>query len=301
MPPNKEPLVSIIMNCYNGAEFLNEAIDSIIKQTYKNWELIFWDNKSTDKSASIFKEYQDDRLKYFCASEHAKILYEARNYAITKANGDFLAFLDVDDWWVENKLEKQIPLFDDDKVGLVYGNCWLFFQKKKRKKIFKKNLPTGMIVNNLFDDYVIGSATYVIRKKFLENRKYQFNNNFHIIGDFDLNVRLASQFKIDCINEPVAFARRHENNESLINKNKDIDELKIWYDENKDNPIFPSKKSLYKVKLKFLFLEIYRNILNTKFSKNFLKIIKYPSSFNKIKLIIALLLPKFILKKIQTY
>ena len=301
MPVNKQPLVSVIMNCYNGEEYLHEAIHSVIKQTYKNWELIFWDNKSTDKSASIFKEYQDDRLKYFCASEHAKILYEARNYAIKKANGDFLAFLDADDWWVENKLEKQIPLFDDDKVGLVYGNFWLFFQKNKRKKIFKKNLPSGMIVNNLLNDYVIGSATYVIRKKFLDHGKYKFNKNFHIIGDFDLNVRLSSQFKINCIQEPVAFARRHKNNESLINKNKDIDELKIWYEDNKDNPIFPSKNSLYKVKRHIAFLEIYRNILNNKFSKNLLKIINYPSSFNKIKLIIALLLPKFILKKIQTY
>ena len=73
-----EPLVSIIMNCYNGEEYLRDAIDSVINQTYDNWELIFWDNVSTDKSAEIFKSYKDKRLKYYCASAHTKILYEAK-------------------------------------------------------------------------------------------------------------------------------------------------------------------------------------------------------------------------------
>jgi len=296
-----EPLVSVIMNCYNGEEYLCEAIDSVINQTYKNWEIIFWDNQSTDRSAEIFKEYNDKRLKYYLAPSHANILYEARNYALKKVSGDFIAFLDVDDWWGENKLEKQIVLFDDDKIGLVYGNCWLFYQRTKKKKIFKRRLPSGMIVNNLLNEYVIGSATYVIRKKFLDEGKYCFDGNFHIIGDFDLNVRLASQFQVNCLQEPVAFARRHERNVSLLNANRDIDELKIWYDKHKNNSIFSSKNSLHKFYLNILYLEIYRNLLNNKFRKNFLKIIKYPISIKKIKLIVALLLPKFILKKIQTY
>ena len=126
-----EPLVSIIMNCYNGEEYLRDSINSVINQTYKNWEIIFWDNQSTDKSSEIFKGYSDKRLKYYLAPSHTKILYEARNYATKKINGDFIAFLDVDDWWCSDKLEKQIPLFDDSEVGLVYGNSWWVFEKKK--------------------------------------------------------------------------------------------------------------------------------------------------------------------------
>ena len=61
----KQPLVSIIMNCLNGEKYLNSAIDSVINQTYKNWELIFWDNRSTDNSANILKKYKDKRIKYF--------------------------------------------------------------------------------------------------------------------------------------------------------------------------------------------------------------------------------------------
>ena len=135
---SEKPLVSVIINCFNGEKYLCEALDSVIIQTYKNWEIIFWDNQSTDKSAEIFKSYKDSRLKYYCASSHANILYEAKNYALQKANGDFIAFLDVDDWWLPNKLDKQIPLFDDPDVALVYGNLWRLFEKKIRKKFIEK-------------------------------------------------------------------------------------------------------------------------------------------------------------------
>ncbi len=99
------PLVSVIMNCFNGEQYLREAIDSVIAQTYQNWELIFYDNQSIDNSAEIFKTYNDKRLRYFYASNHT-LLYEARNNAIQYASGYFLAFLDVDDWWDPLKLEK---------------------------------------------------------------------------------------------------------------------------------------------------------------------------------------------------
>ena len=135
-----QSLVSVIINCFNGDKYLHKALNSVVAQTYKNWEIIFWDNQSVDKSAEIFKSYKDARFKYYYAPEHSKILYEARNYAITKANGDFFAFLDVDDWWLPNKLEKQIPLFNDPKVGVVYGNFWNFYEKKIKQKFLKKRL-----------------------------------------------------------------------------------------------------------------------------------------------------------------
>ena len=93
---NKEPLVSIIMNCYNGAKYLQESLRSVINQTYQNWELIFWDNISSDDSKKIFSNFNENRFKYFLNDKHS-ILYHARNQAIKKANGDFIAFLDTDD------------------------------------------------------------------------------------------------------------------------------------------------------------------------------------------------------------
>ena len=79
------------MNCYNGETYLHESIKSVLSQTYKNWELIFWDNRSEDKSAEIFKSYKDKRFRYFYSNEHTS-LYKARNLAIEKCRGDFIAF-----------------------------------------------------------------------------------------------------------------------------------------------------------------------------------------------------------------
>ena len=94
------PKVSIIMNCHNGEKYLKKSISSVINQTYKNWELIFWDNKSTDRSEKIFKDFKDKRLRYFKSKNYFK-LYKARNKAIKKCRGKFIAFLDTDDWWLK--------------------------------------------------------------------------------------------------------------------------------------------------------------------------------------------------------
>ena len=146
---NNQPLVSVIMNCYNSETYLKESIKSVLSQTYKNWELIFWDNRSEDKSSEIFKSYNDKRLKYYYAPKHT-FLYEARNEAIKKCYGEFIAFLDTDDFWEKNKLELQIPLFNDSKVGVVYGNIFILNEKLNKKKILLKGKkPRGYILDDL--------------------------------------------------------------------------------------------------------------------------------------------------------
>ena len=120
------------MNCFNGDKYLKDSINSILNQTYKNWELIFWDNKSEDKSEAIFKSYSDERFKYFKANEHTS-LYRARNLAIEKSNGDFISFLDTDDLWDKKKIELQMKYFKNEKVGLVFTNYWII------KKTIGKN------------------------------------------------------------------------------------------------------------------------------------------------------------------
>ena len=86
---NNKPIISIIMNCYNGEAFLNEAINSITKQTFENWELIFFDNNSKDNSEKIVKSFKDSRIKYF-KSDRLLNLYDARNLAVNKTNGDYI-------------------------------------------------------------------------------------------------------------------------------------------------------------------------------------------------------------------
>ena len=151
------PLVSIIMNCYNGEKYLRDAIDSVIAQTYQNWEIIFWDNQSTDSSSEIVQNYSDDqRIKYFLAPKHSN-LSEARNFAIEQASGEFFAFLDVDDWWDTKKLEKQMPCFEDSEVGLVYGNYWYVDEKTCFKYTnYGNELPSGYLTDVFLNDYCVG-------------------------------------------------------------------------------------------------------------------------------------------------
>ena len=297
-----QPLVSIIINCYNGEKYLKDAIESVIAQTYKNWEIIFWDNQSKDNSAKIFNSYKDHRLKYYCAPTHSEILYKAKNDALKKANGDYIAFLDTDDWWTPEKLQKQIPLFDDPEVGLVYGNVWIFYQKKNKKKIYKKGiLPTGKILNKLLNNYVISSPTYIVRKFSIESLDYSFNDNFHIIGDFDISIRIAARWKISCIQSPIAYYRKHGENLSILNADKEVDELKIWFNKMKNDKLISSQSNFKKIMVNANYLEIMSSIVEKGFIESLLMVAKYPFCFNKIKLLSALFMPKLILKKVRNY
>ena len=117
---NKKPLISIIMNCYNGEKYLKKSINSIINQSYKNWELIFWDNQSQDNSKKILLSFKDKRIKYF-KSKKLLNLYNARNLAITKSIGTYICFLDTDDWWMKKKLQTQVNFINNNKkVNFIY-------------------------------------------------------------------------------------------------------------------------------------------------------------------------------------
>lgn len=238
LTPTNEPLVSVVMNCFNGEKYLREAIESVVAQTYQNWEIIFWDNQSTDRSAEIFKSYNDVRLKYHYAPKHT-FLYEARNYAIEKSRGEFIAFLDVDDKWSPCKLEKQIPLFHDSQVGFVCSNYWIINENKSSKRLFsKKAIPRGWVLNNLLMDYPVGMLTLVLRRTAFDLLSRGCDPRFHIIGDMDLVVRLAIKWKMDSIQTPLASYRIHGENEGQKHKARHVDEFKIFVDElGKDSDV----------------------------------------------------------------
>lgn len=116
--------VSVIMSCYNGQKFLSQAVESVINQTYTNWELLICDDCSTDDSAAIAKAYaeKDNRIKYLCMEKNSGSPAMPRNLGIENASGRFIAILDCDDIWMPEKLEKQVPLFENEKVGVVYSD-----------------------------------------------------------------------------------------------------------------------------------------------------------------------------------
>ena len=250
----EQTLVSVIMNCFNGEKFLREAIDSVLAQTYQNWELIFWDNQSTDSSAEIIKSYDDPRIYYFYAPKHT-ILYEARNYVIQKSKGEFLAFLDVDDWWEPNKLSLQVPFFEDETVGLVCGNCKVFYEDSKwSRSQWKDQKPSGFILNELLEDYHIGLLTIMIRRSTFE-KLGGFDSRYHVIGDFDISLRLAESWQIKTLNQIVAHFRMHGENESIKRRKLQLKELKCWYDDAKLRLPMDSNSSLNNLENLIFFLE----------------------------------------------
>ena len=297
---NNTPLVSIIVNCYNGEKYLKKALQSILDQTYQNWEVILWDNKSSDNSKKIFLDYKEKRFKYFFSGNHTP-LYKARNQAIESSQGEIIAFLDTDDWWDKYKLEKQVVFFKDNSVGLVYSNCNLFYEDSKKIKLFKKKrLNSGYITKQLFKSYDVGILTILIRKS-AYNDILGFNNKYNIIGDFDLVIRLSSNWKFQCVQEPLAYYRIHSQNFSSNSGSLEIDELEDWL---LDKNIISNKNlnpHLHFVNNRIFYLKTVNLIKKKKILKALKNILIYPMGFNKLKLLFYIILPNKILNKIKNF
>ncbi|MBK8959386.1 MAG: glycosyltransferase family 2 protein [Proteobacteria bacterium] len=155
----ERPRVTIIVNCYNGAEFLAEALDSALAQTYTDWELLLYDDCSTDGSAAVFERYSDARLRYVRAPRLLN-LSQARQAALVLAHGEWIAFLDQDDIWLPDKLARQMAIADQDldgKVGLVYGRAKRFGARHHGRDFdhhFEDTaLPEGDVFPHLADGF----------------------------------------------------------------------------------------------------------------------------------------------------
>jgi glycosyltransferase involved in cell wall biosynthesis len=292
---NNDPLVSVIMNCYNGETYLAEAVKSILLQTYKNFEVIFWDNHSQDNSACIYKSFKDKRLKYYYAKKHTS-LYQARNLALKKSKGKFIAFLDTDDIWFKDKLSSQIKKIKNKKTALVYSNYYILNQVTGLKKIaYKDILPEGIIYKNLLKNYFLGIGTVLIKKDiFLKNNDF-FNTRFNIIGDFDFFTRRSKNDYFACIQRPLSIYRIHK--ESFSNKNYQmyIKELKFWLKKEK---LLDESLTFFVVQ-KILYIQIMLNIFNKKYILSLKMLQQIHSIKKRVKLFIFLLTPNFIFKKLK--
>ena len=295
---DKEPLISILMNCFNGEEFLKEAIESVIKQSYKNWELIFWDNQSTDKSIEIASSYQDKRIFIFKSTSHTN-LGKARKNAFKKVRGDYLAFLDVDDLWWEEKLKKQIRDFEDKKIGISFTNS-LYFSTKRKKNLYKKNAKIELNTKSLITNYPLSLNSIMLDINKLNLLNYDFDENFSHICDFDLMVRLSSISNVKYLNEVLSGWRIHGDNESFKRKELFIKEQEKWCNyhlknyhlKNYQNEI-KELELLISARKRISIFEFYHQNFNY---KN-LKKIKYIKNFrNRIFFIYSLIpiIPKII-------
>lgn len=240
----EEPLVSIIMNCHNGDKYLEESVKSIIAQTYQNWELIFWDNISQDDSKKIITKFSDNRIKYFKSKKFDR-LYKSRNLAIQNAKGEFISFLDTDDLWQKDKLEKQMNFFSkNEDYEIVYSNYYIYDESKKKKFVkFQKTLSSGIIFKQLLRNYTVGIVTICLKRSIFKDRS--FNDNFDIIGDFDLFLKLSENKKIGYMHDVLAVHRLHKSNLSKKKIEQHVIELQTWVKANED-------RAKYKGNLKYI-------------------------------------------------
>jgi len=157
---NQKDLVSIITPNYNCACFLSQTIESVIAQTYKNWELLIIDDCSTDNSIDIIEKYinKDIRIKLFKTKCNSGSPIEPRNIGIQNAHGRFIAFLDSDDLWLPYKLERQIPFFNNVNVVIIYSNYEKITDTGERKNRIIK-APKKICYKQLLKSNYIGCLT----------------------------------------------------------------------------------------------------------------------------------------------
>lgn len=204
-----KPLVSVIMNAYNAAAYLQPAIASVLAQSYESWEIVFWDNCSVDDTAAIVNSATDSRIRYFRASEFTT-LGQARNLAIQQAHGEFIAFLDCDDLWLPDKLAKQMPLFADPEVGLVYSDTIFFNGHGDEKRSYGGALPgRGRCFRQLLGRYFLSMETVVLRRTALDSQAGWFDGRFNMIEEADLFRRIAHDWDIDGVPDALARWRVH--------------------------------------------------------------------------------------------
>ena len=255
------PLVSVIMNSHNGAKFLKKSVKSVLNQSYKNWEIIFWDNFSKDESKQIIQNFKEKRIRYFY-SKNFNNLYKSRNLAIKKAKGKYICFLDVDDIWKKNKILKQVRIMEKYSYDFIYSN--FFISNKMNGKLYKKKegkCPEGIITQELLNNYLLGILTVMIRRKIFD--KFKFKDKYNIIGDFELFIRLSTKYNFYCIQEPLATYYVHGNNYSSMNLKTYFYEMKEWLKENnkilgKNFNLKNIKFYIFKLRLKY-FLNLFFN------------------------------------------
>ena len=160
---NTQTLISIIMPMHNSAAFVGEAIESVLAQSYREWELIIVDDESTDASVSIVEAYaqKDSRIRLFRNPKPIKMPSAPRNMGLSMAKGRYIAFLDSDDMWLPEKLTQQIPLMQNPQVAIVYSNYEKMTESgKKTGRVIKaprqadyKKLLRGNVIGNLTGIY----------------------------------------------------------------------------------------------------------------------------------------------------
>ncbi len=229
------PTVSVLVNCYNGRAFLREAIQSVIDQTYGDWELVFWDNRSSDGSREIVESFADPRIRVFVSGEHTH-LGEARRRAQAHLRGKWIAILDVDDLWYPEKLQRQLELANEaPRPGFVYSRVALLTDQPSDavghvfRKYDDRPLPTGDLFGVLVRGNFIATPTLLLNAQAFRSIG-GFSGKYPIMEDYYVTLNISRRHRVAAVDEALSAYRLHASNASAVDRVDTFEDLRILRD-----------------------------------------------------------------------
>lgn len=211
-----KPLVSIVIPAYNAANFLSETIESVLSQTYQNWELIIVDDESTDATAGIAKNYaeKDSRIRYVFQTNQK--MASARNAGIRQAAGKYVAFLDADNLFLKDKLEDQVAFMETHpECGVCYAKIHYFYGSDT-SILYKNDQPqfSGNIFEKVLSQNFINVLTVLVRKD-LFDQFGAFEEGWYACDEHYVWINLAYHgAKFYYLDKVVGLLRLHSTNDS---------------------------------------------------------------------------------------
>ena len=217
----KQPTIDIIIPNYNKAKYLNQCLDSILSQTYKSWNIYLVDDNSKDNSKEILQNYQSfDNINLFFLKENRGPSY-CRNLGIEKSSSEFIAFMDSDDFWPKDKLEKQMNNMLKNGYNFTYTD-YNFFFNDKMQNIKTSELPLFLDFENFILHSSMSTSSIIISRKVLGEIKFKQVQQEDYLFKCDLLRKGEKAFKV---NDTIVFYRINKNNRSS-NKLKNI--YSLW-------------------------------------------------------------------------
>ncbi|MBD2362807.1 glycosyltransferase [Anabaena minutissima FACHB-250] len=206
------PKVSVIIPAYNAMQYLPETVDSVLQQTFSDFEVLIIDDGSSDNIKEWKSELTDERV--ILISQANQGLAGARNMGIACAQGDYIAFLDADDLWGPTKLEKQVQCLDrNPAVGLVHTWMTLVDESGKSTGRVMKSYAEGDAWRQVVEKNVIACPSVMVRRCCFDTVGL-FDPNSRIIEDWEMWIRIAARYPFAAIKEPLAYYRQVPNSMS---------------------------------------------------------------------------------------
>jgi len=212
------PVVSVIMPTYNYGRFISRAIDSVLSQTYSDFELIIIDDGSEDDTTKIVQQFHDMRIKYYRQENQGPS--RARNAGIAQAQGEYLAFIDADDEWLPYNLSYQVTaLANDHRVGMVYGHCVYVDASGQILRTVKGKAHGKLFIPMLRENIIGGSPSIVVVRASCFRQIGGFAPLLYGNEDWHMWLRIAFRWEIGVVDHIVARITDHS---SSASKNKQM-------------------------------------------------------------------------------